>query len=588
MPLSDSKRLHMDSREANYFQETFNVQDSVHGLIRLPKILKNFIDHRSFQRLRYVRQLPMCGHVYPGATHTRFFHSIGTAFLSFSFMRSIRERHPHLDVSNRDILCVTIAGLLHDIGHPCFSHMFETFVKRVGKTKPALTDEQRQRYAEWTHEDASVALARLLWDDLAPSIREAGLESTDIEFVCALIDPPKKLLTRALNEGRLGKDWRALMPHTPLEKGWMFEIVSNWRSGLDTDRFDYFRRDARHCGIAKEFDHWRYMSTVRVLFDARNSVWTLSPPDKDKDLLKEDMFELRRSLHKKAYGHKSTVKLDEHMVDILVLLEQGGLTVRGRGGVQLALSDAAVNLDPDAYVQLIDSFVESRLFEVQMPGSPLRPAYEEYQRRIINRNFVRLIADFDVPPDMDFSVFSPDEIVAKTLLTYRELHETGEMSALSEPREGEDPLGFRELEPSAFRCKVQDFHQGSKREDPLRRVLFHSSKDPSRCDFFRSSEDVPPLTQKVFLFFDGGPHLHKDPLMRQLVTSFIRWARAEQLKGQTPPKENVAPAPGTPPVKTDGRRKSLVEVARLEHTPQRKMGRRLMVQSSCPDWLMDP
>jgi len=182
----------------------------------------------------------------------------------------------------------------------------------------------------------------------------------------------------------------------------MFEVVSNWRSGLDVDRFDYFRRDAHHLGIHKEFDHWRYMQTVRATFDQLNGIWTLSPPDKDKDFLREDMLELRRSLHRKAYQHQTTQKLEQHMVDILELMENAGLTVRTAEGGHLPLSAAAAEFNAAAYVQLTDNFVESRLFELQEPGSPFQPAYEEYERRIIRREMFRLISDFDVPPDIDF------------------------------------------------------------------------------------------------------------------------------------------------------------------------------------------
>lgn len=45
-----------------------------------------------------------------------------------------------------------------------------------------------------------------------------------------------------------------------------FEIVSNWRSGLDVDRFDYFARDAFHLGLPSSFDQWRYIENLRLDF----------------------------------------------------------------------------------------------------------------------------------------------------------------------------------------------------------------------------------------------------------------------------------------------------------------------------------
>eukprot|EP00930_Biecheleria_cincta_P099193 TRINITY_DN90835_c0_g1_i1.p1 TRINITY_DN90835_c0_g1~~TRINITY_DN90835_c0_g1_i1.p1 ORF type:complete len:614 (+),score=99.01 TRINITY_DN90835_c0_g1_i1:28-1869(+) len=601
-PSRSSKQACLDLRQQHLLTETWNVNDPIHGMIRLPKLLKKFIDHRYFQRLRHIRQLSMCCYVYPGASHDRFFHSIGCAYLSLQLMKSVRERQPELEISDVDVMCVAIAGLLHDIGHPCFSHMFEHFVHRVGRSKPGLSEEQRRRYAAFEHEDASVALVRLLWADIRTELEAVGLSEQDLEFVVALISPPKKELAKSLEAGSLGEEWPRIMPCRPREKGWMFEIVSNWRSGLDTDRFDYFRRDALHLGIAKQFDHWRYMQTVRATRDKSCGAWTLSPPDKDKDFLREDMLELRRSLHRKAYQHKTTQKLEQHMIDVLELLEASGLTVTSADGRALAPSAAAVDFDASAYVQLTDSFVESRLFELQPPGSSFRGAYEEYERRIIKRHMFRLVADFDVPPDMDFQAYSTDEIIANTLQTYRRLHENREMRRLLGLKQGEQLAPPQDLQASSFRCSVAEFHQGMKRKDPLMRVLFYSSKDPSQSDFLKASEEVPPLTQKVFLFYDGGQHAHDSPLMRQLVESFLQWAVSAQAAATRRPSAslqlpesaaaNEAPtsprATGTDAGSGWSPQRKTVEPARLQNSPNKvKVRRTLSVRSSCP-MDMDP
>ena len=53
------------------------VTDPVHGDIYLNKLELLVINSRPFQRLRRVRQLGMTPEVYPGATNTRFAHSLG-------------------------------------------------------------------------------------------------------------------------------------------------------------------------------------------------------------------------------------------------------------------------------------------------------------------------------------------------------------------------------------------------------------------------------------------------------------------------------------------------------------------------------
>lgn len=88
--------------------------------------VKLVVDTREFQRMRHIKQLGVCAQVFPGATHNRYFHSIGTAYLAFTFIQSLRHQQPELGITDRDEVCVTLAGLCHDLGHPAFSHMFES------------------------------------------------------------------------------------------------------------------------------------------------------------------------------------------------------------------------------------------------------------------------------------------------------------------------------------------------------------------------------------------------------------------------------------------------------------------------------
>eukprot|EP00913_Durusdinium_trenchii_P007973 g7479.t1 len=89
--------------------------------------------------------------------------------------------------------------------------------------------------------------------------KEAGLcvddEGNDFELIEELINPPKKELQEFLKEGTLKKKWSTIMKGRSVEKAWLYEIVSNWRTGIDVDKFDYFRRDALFLGIQRQWDH---------------------------------------------------------------------------------------------------------------------------------------------------------------------------------------------------------------------------------------------------------------------------------------------------------------------------------------------
>ena len=94
--------------------------DDIHGSICFDPVIKEFIDSRQFQRLRGLKQLGVSEHTYINATHSRFEHSLGVCHLAYKFCAHLRERQPYLNITQKDILCVAIAGLCHDLGHGPF------------------------------------------------------------------------------------------------------------------------------------------------------------------------------------------------------------------------------------------------------------------------------------------------------------------------------------------------------------------------------------------------------------------------------------------------------------------------------------
>uniref|UniRef100_A0A8C5EMI0 SAM domain and HD domain 1 n=1 Tax=Gouania willdenowi TaxID=441366 RepID=A0A8C5EMI0_GOUWI len=106
--------------------------DPIHGTMELHPLLVKIIDTQQFQRLRFIKQLGGVYYVYPGASHNRFEHSISVCYLAGQLVKALKERQPELNISDRDVLCVQIAGLCHDLGHGPFSHVFDSlFIPRA-------------------------------------------------------------------------------------------------------------------------------------------------------------------------------------------------------------------------------------------------------------------------------------------------------------------------------------------------------------------------------------------------------------------------------------------------------------------------
>src|SRR6478672_4560136 len=68
------------------------IRDPLWNNIRLDPLSFELIDTPAFQRLRYVRQLGLAFLVYPGATHSRFEHALGTYHLARRALALLDER----------------------------------------------------------------------------------------------------------------------------------------------------------------------------------------------------------------------------------------------------------------------------------------------------------------------------------------------------------------------------------------------------------------------------------------------------------------------------------------------------------------
>ena len=169
--------------------------DPIYGFVSLPyEIIYDLIDHTYFQRLRRIKQLGLTNLVYPGALHTRFHHAMGAMHLMGQAIDVIRSKGH--EITEEEAKGVTIAILLHDIGHGPFSHALEhSIVNNV------------------THEDIS----------------ELFMSRLNEEF--------NGNLTLAIN-----------IFQNKYKKKFLHQLVS---SQLDMDRLDYLNRDSFFTGVSE-------------------------------------------------------------------------------------------------------------------------------------------------------------------------------------------------------------------------------------------------------------------------------------------------------------------------------------------------
>ncbi len=114
------------------------IRDPLHNIIefdtdQFEQTLWTVIQTVPFQRLRRIKQLGFSDFVYPGATHTRFAHCIGTFHTARRLMQIIKrhlERNG-MQVQDHQTQVALAASLVHDVGHGMFSHAFEEIGKKL-------------------------------------------------------------------------------------------------------------------------------------------------------------------------------------------------------------------------------------------------------------------------------------------------------------------------------------------------------------------------------------------------------------------------------------------------------------------------
>lgn len=185
------------------------IRDSLYDLIPLGEREVQLINTPAFLRLQQIKQLGFVYRIWPGATHTRFEHSLGCYHLAVRALRALLlrgERGGLYNVAPESIQVLVVAALLHDIGHYPYSHTIE----ELGP--PIVLHEQVGRSIIEKSEIATILE------------REYHLSP---ERVADFIDPPKA---------------RAMHPDD--------ELLGHLLSGaLDIDKLDYLPRDARACNV---------------------------------------------------------------------------------------------------------------------------------------------------------------------------------------------------------------------------------------------------------------------------------------------------------------------------------------------------
>lgn len=231
------------------------INDPVYGFIKIPyDLIFDLIEHPLFQRLRRIKQLGLTHFVYPGANHSRFQHAVGAMHLMGLAIEVIRSKGH--SISEKEARAVTVAILLHDIGHGPFSHSLEhSLIKNI------------------SHEEISLLL----------------MEQLNKEF-----------------QGELSMAIEIFRNHYP--KKFLHQLVS---SQLDMDRLDYLKRDSFFTGVTEGvIGSDRIIKMLNVLNDQLVV--------EEKGIYSIEKFLIaRRLMYWQVYLHRTVVASEQVLVLML-------------------------------------------------------------------------------------------------------------------------------------------------------------------------------------------------------------------------------------------------------------------------------
>lgn len=231
------------------------INDPIYGFVSLPDdFIYDLINHPFFQRLRRIKQLGLTNLVYPGALHTRFHHAIGAMHLMTEAISVLRSKD--VKISEEEAQAVTVAILLHDIGHGPFSH----------------------------------------------SLEHSIVEGVHHEYI-------SEMLMNKLNKEFKGKlDLAIKIFNNKYKRKFLHMLVS---SQLDMDRLDYLKRDSFFTGVSEGV-----ISSDRIIkmLSVKNDELVVEA----KGIYSIEKFIVaRRLMYWQVYLHKTVVGAENILVNCL-------------------------------------------------------------------------------------------------------------------------------------------------------------------------------------------------------------------------------------------------------------------------------
>lgn len=272
------------------------IKDLVHNYISIDDDIQKIVDTSSFQRLRRIRQLS-CNYIFPSTNHTRYEHSLGVMQLACIFFDKLRQDMIKLKLTESEIdnlkNHLKMASILHDIGHPPFSHLGEKFldekeifnaIKEEFSNKISVEETFLDENGKIVGKEHELLSCYVILRNFSNILNEID-KNIDISFICRCIIG---------NEYRQDIDW---------SKNICINILNS--DSIDVDKLDYLMRDNHMAGeIAPKMDITRLLNCIFISDDKKIKFVAKAIP------AVQSIIDSRDSLYLWVYHHHISIYTD--------------------------------------------------------------------------------------------------------------------------------------------------------------------------------------------------------------------------------------------------------------------------------------
>jgi uncharacterized protein len=407
----------------DFFYSHRKIYDSLHGFIRFDDVIKELIDTLLFQRLHYIHQLGISYLVYPGATHTRFEHSLGVMELATRIFHNICK-HARPDVfpivprkGSYEYLywmkILRVAALCHDMGHLPFSHVAE---------QDLLGDKGHEYITEQLIRSEYLAP---VWEKLRAETETFYPGRDVVDDIVKLSIGEKSSLKGSFS------NWEKILSQI---------IVGDF---FGADRIDYLLRDSKSTGVGYGiFDYEQLIEMIRIL---------PVPEKDDQDLalgINENGLEAcealllaRHFMHRRVYQYASVKAYNFHLRRFM-----------------RTIYTPKQMLDLDKFIYINDTDVIAKLSIAAQDSS--HPGHEDARRIIVRKERFKAIPSPKEFQAEDFASMQEKLGIEGTHFSWESKAPALPEKALAFPVSRRHLMVEKANDCSELLCKVQAYQTG--------------------------------------------------------------------------------------------------------------------------------